>query len=58
MSSHQSNFHQMDLEQIINTQQLNGQSLAAMLFVVYDEATTVEGHDNIVRVIQAVSEFL
>ena len=47
----------MNLEQIINIQQLNGQNLAAMLFVVQDEASTVKGFNNFVEVIQAVSQF-
>ena len=59
MPPHQSNFHfhKMNLEQIINIQQLNGQNLAAMLFVVQDEASTVKGFNNFVEVIQAVSQF-
>ena len=47
----------MNLEQITNIQQLNGHNLAAMLFVVQDEASTVKGFNNFVEVIQAVSQF-
>ena len=46
------------LNNIIDVEQLNGESISSMLNVVRMLTDDAEGHDELLKIIQAVSSFL